>query len=39
MLNDEAKKARAAFLPADPLKSASMRRATLEEWRKRFEAR
>lgn len=39
MLNDEAKKARAAFLPADPVKSAAMRREVVEEWRRRFESR
>lgn len=38
-LNAEAEKARAAFLPSDPLKSAAMRRAVLDEWRKRFESR
>lgn len=38
-LTEGAKKARAAFLPSDPLKSAAARKQTLETWRSLFEAR
>ena len=39
MLNEETRKQRDAFLPADPLKSAAMRTKVLDTWRGLFEAR
>ena len=36
---DETRKARAAFLPSNPLESAAMRKQVLEEWRGLFESR
>ncbi len=38
-MDEEAKKARAAFLPSDPLASAAMRKQVLEKWRGLFESR
>ena len=37
-LDDAARKARAAFLPSDPLRAATGRDSIIAEWRKRFES-
>ncbi len=38
-MTEEAKEARDAFLPSEPLKAAASRRAVIDEWRSRFESR